>query len=82
MNGRYTVGRKLNLGIVALVLSVSLLGYTSLAAISGLGHSLDTAVNSTAKKLDLVEAHPASPARAASTAAFKARLLVWKNRER
>jgi methyl-accepting chemotaxis protein len=54
MHGRLTIGRKLTLGVAALVVSAAFLGFTSLAAIARLGKSLDTAVNVTAQKLDLV----------------------------
>jgi methyl-accepting chemotaxis protein len=55
-----TVGKKLTLGVAALVLSVLGLGGTSLIAISTLGNSLDTAVNKTARKLDLAGATAAA----------------------
>src|SRR4051812_12982177 len=56
MRIRFTIGRKLALGIVALVLSILLLSYSSLTAISRLGGSLDQAVNGTARKLTLIAA--------------------------
>ncbi len=51
---RLTVGRKLTLGVLSLVLSLLALAFTSLKSIATLGNSLDTAINSTAKKLDLI----------------------------
>jgi methyl-accepting chemotaxis protein len=54
MHLRLTISGKLTFGIAALVVSLMILSYTSLRAISGLGDSLDVAVNRTAKKLELV----------------------------
>jgi methyl-accepting chemotaxis protein len=56
MRIRFTIGRKLALGIATLILSLLLLSYTSLTAISKLGSSLETAVNGTARKLALIAA--------------------------
>ncbi|HLJ48272.1 MAG TPA: methyl-accepting chemotaxis protein [Bryobacteraceae bacterium] len=52
MSHRLTVKTKLSLGVASLVFTLLMLSYTSLRAISTLGHSLDAAVNTTAKKLD------------------------------
>src|SRR4051812_48753474 len=60
MRLRVTIGRKLALGILALVLSLLLLSYSSLTAISRLGGSLDLAVNGTARKLSLIAGVQAS----------------------
>ncbi len=49
-----SVGKKLGLGIAALLLSLLALSYTSLRAISTLGSSLDSAVNGEARKQDLL----------------------------
>ncbi len=54
VNGRWTIGRKLTLGVVALILSSLILGYAALRAISSLATSLDGAVNKTAKELALL----------------------------
>jgi hypothetical protein len=51
---RLTVGKKLGLGVTALGVFLLVLSYTSLRAISNLGSALDSAVNNTAKKLELV----------------------------
>ena len=51
---RFTIGRKLTLGVSALALFLLVLSYTSLRAISTLGGSLDRVVNGTAKKLQLI----------------------------
>ena len=53
MQQGFTIGRKLVLGVGALVVSLLGLGWTAWHAIATLGLSLDTAVNSTARKLDL-----------------------------
>src|SRR5579871_2584633 len=52
---RLTIGRKLSLGLGALVLSLLLLSYSWLAAISTLGDFLNAAVHGTAKKLELIQ---------------------------
>lgn len=57
---RLTVREKLTAGLAALALCILALGVTSLKAISTLGDSLDAAVNSTAKKLDLIGATEAA----------------------
>ena len=49
-----TIGKKLAIGVTALIACVLVLSFTSLRVISGLGTSLDSAVNGTGKKLDLV----------------------------
>jgi methyl-accepting chemotaxis protein len=49
-----TIGKKLAIGVTALMACLALLSITSLQVISTLGSSLDAAVNSTAKKLELV----------------------------
>lgn len=54
MKLRLTVCRKLGLGVVALGLSLLVFSFTSLRAIGQLGDSLDTAVNKTARKMELV----------------------------
>jgi hypothetical protein len=51
---RLTVGKKLGFGVTAIGLFVLVPSYTSLRAISNLGRALDSAVNNTAKKLELV----------------------------
>jgi methyl-accepting chemotaxis protein/methyl-accepting chemotaxis protein-1 (serine sensor receptor) len=57
---RLTVRSKLAIGLAAMVLSVLVLGFSSLRAIAILGNSLDAAVNDTAKKLDLIGATEAA----------------------
>ena len=54
VNQRWTIGRKLTLGVAALILSCLVLSYASLKVISNLGSSLDGAVNKTAKELALL----------------------------
>jgi methyl-accepting chemotaxis protein len=54
MLGKLTIGKKLALGVAALVLSTVFLGIDSLAAVARLGKSLNTALNVTAQELDLV----------------------------
>jgi methyl-accepting chemotaxis protein/methyl-accepting chemotaxis protein-1 (serine sensor receptor) len=51
---RLTIGKKLTLGVGALVLSTLGLGFASLKAIATLGNSLDAAVNGTGRKVDLI----------------------------
>ena len=53
---RLTIGNKLTLGIAALVVSLLGLAVISLRAISTLGNSLDVAVNSVGRELDLIGA--------------------------
>jgi methyl-accepting chemotaxis protein len=54
MMSRLTIGKTLLIGMAALVVSLAALSVISLRMISTLGRSLDSAVNSTGKKLDLV----------------------------
>ena len=54
MIGKLTIGKKLALGVAGLMLSMAVLGVTSLWVVSALSGSLDSAVNGTGKKLDLV----------------------------
>ena len=54
MRSQLTIGKKLAIGVIALVACLAALSFTSLRVISTLGGSLDAAVNTTAKKLDLV----------------------------
>jgi methyl-accepting chemotaxis protein len=54
MRFRLTIGKKLAIGVTAFLACVAVLSITSLKVISTLGSSLDAAVNSTGKKLDLV----------------------------
>ena len=54
MKSGLTIGKKLALGMTAFLACLGLLSITSLQVISMLGRSLDAAVNSTAKKLELV----------------------------
>jgi methyl-accepting chemotaxis protein/methyl-accepting chemotaxis protein-1 (serine sensor receptor) len=49
-----TIGKKLAVGVIALIACLLALSLTSLWVISKLGTSLDSAVNGTAKKLDLL----------------------------
>jgi hypothetical protein len=49
-----TVGRKLSLAVAGLVLSVLVLSYTALTAISSLGRTLDTAAGGAVRKLELL----------------------------
>ncbi len=51
---RLTIGKKLLLSVTALVVSLTVLSVISLRMIGMLGSSLDTAVNSNGKKLELV----------------------------
>jgi methyl-accepting chemotaxis protein len=51
-----TIGKKLTLGFIAMLLVTLVLGTYSLKAISNLSDSLDTAVNKTTKKIELVDA--------------------------
>jgi len=48
-----TIGKKLALGVTAFIVCLAVLSTTSLKVISRLGGSLDAAVNSTGKKIDL-----------------------------
>jgi PAS domain S-box-containing protein len=57
---RLTVRHKLATGLAALVLSVLVLGISYLRAVTTLGNSLDSAINSTAKKLELLGAAQAA----------------------
>ncbi len=57
---RFTVRGRLAIGLAAMVLSVLVLGFSSLQAIATLGNSLDAAVNGTAKKADLLAATEAA----------------------
>jgi methyl-accepting chemotaxis protein len=50
-----TLGKKLIVGIGAMLAVTLLLGITSLSAISKLSESLDTAINKTTKKIELVD---------------------------
>jgi len=54
MQAQLTIGKKLAIGVTAFLACLALLSITSLKVISMLGSSLDVAVNSTAKKLDLI----------------------------
>ena len=54
MRSRLTIGTKLNLAFLVILGMVLVLGYSSLRAIRNLGSSLDEAVNSTARKMELV----------------------------
>jgi len=54
MKSALTIGKKLAIGVTALVASLAVLSITSLIVISTLGSSLDAAVSSTGKNLDLV----------------------------
>jgi methyl-accepting chemotaxis protein/methyl-accepting chemotaxis protein-1 (serine sensor receptor) len=51
---RLTMGKKLMLGVAGLTLSLAVLSVTALRVVSVLSGSLDSAVNATGKKLDLV----------------------------
>jgi hypothetical protein len=51
MTAHFTIGKKLTLGVAARTLSVLVLSYASLRAISRLATSSDTAVNQTAREL-------------------------------
>lgn len=53
MLNRLTIGKKLAAGVVALAISLAVLGFMALRVISNLGGSLDGAVNRTARKLEL-----------------------------
>lgn len=54
MRSRLTIGKKLTIGVTAFMACLAVLSITSLRVISTLGSSLDAAVNSTGKRLDLV----------------------------
>ncbi|MFY9723931.1 MAG: methyl-accepting chemotaxis protein [Bryobacteraceae bacterium] len=54
MRSQMTIGKKLAIGVAAFLTCLAVLSITSLRVISTLGGSLDAAVNSTGKKLDLV----------------------------
>ena len=54
MSLQLTIGKKLTLGVAAFIACMAVLGVTSLRVISSLGGSLDTAVNRTSKKMDLL----------------------------
>jgi hypothetical protein len=56
MRSRLTVGTRLNVAFLVILGMVFVLGYSSLRAIRNLGSSLDEAVNSTARKMELVGA--------------------------
>lgn len=53
-HAHWTIGRKLTLGVAALVVCAVFLGAASLTVIGRLGRSLDSALNVTARQLDLV----------------------------
>lgn len=57
---RLTIRGKLTAALAGLMLSVLVLGFTSLQAIATLGSSLDSAVNGTAKRVDLLGATQAA----------------------
>ncbi len=54
MKTKLTIGKQLAIGVTALIACLLLLSFTSLRVISKLGTSLDSAVNGTGKKLDLL----------------------------
>jgi methyl-accepting chemotaxis protein len=54
MDFQLTIGKKLLIGVAALVATLAVLSVISLRMISTLGTSLDAAVNSTGRKLELV----------------------------
>jgi len=54
MSIRLTIGKKLLIGVAAFMASLAVLSLISLRVVSTLGGSLDAAVNSTGKKLDLI----------------------------
>src|SRR5690348_5010178 len=54
MKTKFTIGTKLALGVAALIACLLVLSFTSLRVISQLSTSLDSAVNGTGKKLDLL----------------------------
>lgn len=54
MTYQLTIGKKLVIGVAALVACLAMLSFTTLRVISALGGSLDAAVNKTGKELDLV----------------------------
>ena len=53
MQSELTIGKKLVIGVTAFMVCLAVLGITSLKVIASLGSSLDAAVNSTGKKVDL-----------------------------
>ena len=53
MRDQLTIGKKLAIGVTAFMACLVVLSITSLRVISTLGGSLDAAVNSTGKELDL-----------------------------
>ncbi|HUI58100.1 MAG TPA: methyl-accepting chemotaxis protein [Bryobacteraceae bacterium] len=54
MSIRLTIGKKLLIGVAAIMASLAVLSLISWRVIAALGGSLDAAVNSTGKKLDLI----------------------------
>ena len=54
MRFELTIGQKLAIGVIAFMACLAVLSITSLKVISALGSSLDSAVNTTGKKVDLV----------------------------
>ena len=54
MFSQLTIGKKLGIGVTAFIACMAILSITSLWVISTLGNSLDSAINGTAKKLDLL----------------------------
>jgi methyl-accepting chemotaxis protein len=54
MFSHLTIGKKLALGVTGFIVCMAILSLTSLWVISSLGTSLDTAVNGTARKIDLI----------------------------
>lgn len=56
MKSQLTIGRKLSIGVAASLACLAVLSVTSLKVISTLGSSLDSAVNGTGKRLDLIGA--------------------------
>lgn len=51
---KLTIGKKLAIGVIACMACLAVLSVTSLRVISALGGSLNSAVNSTGKKLDMI----------------------------
>jgi methyl-accepting chemotaxis protein len=54
MISQLTIGKKLVIGVTAFIACMAILSITSLWVISTLGNSLDSSINGTAKKLDLL----------------------------
>jgi hypothetical protein len=77
---RLTLGRKFVMDVAGLMLSLALLGVTSLRVVSVLSGSLDSAVNATGKKLDPVAGEARKEGGALALSHPQARSMVSRGR--